>query len=59
MYALMLQVLRQTGIEQHGSDGSVWLMRKNPSSEHSVIFGFGHCLGLQDTLFVDSSHVQY
>lgn len=44
-------------MEQHGSAGLVWLMGTKPGSVQVNGGGAGHILGLQDTVFVDSSQI--
>lgn len=56
---MMLHVLRQTEAEQQRSDGLVWLTRTNPGPLQFVRGGAGHTLGLQVTVLMDSSQMQF
>lgn len=51
-------VLRQTWVEQQGSEGLVWLTMMKPGPLHFSTGGAGHTLGLQVTALVDSSQMQ-
>lgn len=55
----MRNVLWQTKAEQQWSDGIVWLMRTNLGPVQFVIGGVGHAFGLQVTVLVDSSQMQF
>lgn len=51
--------LRQTKAEQHESEGFVWLTRTKPGPVQFVIVGGGQTLGVQVTVLVVSSQIQF